>query len=77
LLPSAILATQEAEIRGITVQSWFQENSGDSISWGKRGTVTKEGWWSGSGGKSACLASMRPCIQTYPPKKKRKCLRII
>jgi hypothetical protein len=35
--------------------------------------TTKKGWWSGSNGKSACVASVRPSIQTPGlPKKKKK-----
>jgi hypothetical protein len=35
-------------------------------------TITKNGWWSGSRGKSACLASVRPTVETTVPQKKKK-----
>jgi hypothetical protein len=35
--------------------------------------ITIKGWWSGSRGKTACLASERPCVQTpVLPKKKKE-----
>jgi hypothetical protein len=46
---SVILATQEAEIRRITIQSQLQANSsGDPIS---KTPITEKGWWSGSSGE--------------------------
>jgi hypothetical protein len=35
-------------------------------------TQFSKDWWNGSSSKSACLASMKPWVQTPPPKKKGK-----
>jgi hypothetical protein len=52
-----ILATWEAEIRRITVQSQWA-NVHEALS-RKKKTLTKKGWWSSTSRKSAYLASMR------------------
>jgi hypothetical protein len=69
-LTPVILATQEADIRRTTVQSQPQANS----SWDPvlKIPITNKGWWSGSSGKSAYLASVRPWAQTPILQKKKK-----
>jgi hypothetical protein len=57
-LRPVILATQEAEIRRIMVPSQPQANRDPILK--KKNLSHKRGWWSGSNGKSACLAIMRP-----------------
>jgi hypothetical protein len=43
-----ILATQEAEISRTVVQSQPQEIVCETLSWEKKKTFTKKGWWNGS-----------------------------
>jgi hypothetical protein len=51
-----------------------QEDYG-SVNWGKQHArphlkntqCKKKGWWSGSSGKSACIASVKPSVQTPVP----------
>jgi hypothetical protein len=43
---TVILASQEAEIRRIVVQSQLEQIVLKILSWKK--TITKKGWWSGS-----------------------------
>jgi hypothetical protein len=57
LMP-VILATQEAEIRRSAVEASTMQLDYDTLSW--KNLPQKKGWQSGSSGKSACLASMRP-----------------
>jgi hypothetical protein len=45
-LRPVILATQEAEIRGIAVRSQSGQIVHETLSWKK--PITKKGWWSGS-----------------------------
>jgi hypothetical protein len=60
-----ILATQEAEIRRIAVQSQPGQIVHETLSWKN---PTKKGWWSGSSGTCTCVASMRPWVQTEKKK---------
>jgi hypothetical protein len=46
--------------------SWFEVC--ESLSWIY--PTQNQCWWSGSSGKSACLASVRPWVQTLVPQKK-------
>jgi hypothetical protein len=63
-----IIATQEAEIRRITVLNQPRTNSSwDRIS---KSPITKWGWWSGSSSRSACLASVRFWVQIPVPLEK-------
>jgi hypothetical protein len=57
-LTPVILATQEAEIRRITIQSQARANSSkDPIS---KILNTSKGWQNGSSGRASALAIMRP-----------------
>jgi hypothetical protein len=61
LTPPVILATQEVEIRRLTIWSSLANSSRDPIS---KIPITKKGWWSGS--------RWRPWVQTSVLKKKKK-----
>jgi hypothetical protein len=74
-LTPVILATQEAEIRRIVVQSQPWVNSSqDPISEKKKKKSQKKGWWSGLSGKRE---SVRPCVQTPMMLKKKKKLEVM
>jgi hypothetical protein len=47
-LTPVILATQETEIRRITVRSQPGQIVYETLSQKKKKTITKKGWWSGS-----------------------------
>jgi hypothetical protein len=55
-----ILTTQKAEIRRLAIQRQPGQIVWETLSQKKKKKITKEGWWSGSRDKLACLASVRP-----------------
>jgi hypothetical protein len=65
-----ILATQEAEIKRIVIQSQPRQIVREILS--QRHPSQKKGWRSSSSSKSACLASMKPWVQT-PVLPKKNC----
>jgi hypothetical protein len=44
----------------------------DSLKKSKQNKTRHQAWWSGSSSKSACLARLRPCVQTSVLLKKNK-----
>jgi hypothetical protein len=69
-LTPVVLATQEAEIRRVAVQSQTGQIACKTISQKKK--ITKEGWWSGSSAMVACLASTRLWVQNPVQKEKNQ-----
>jgi hypothetical protein len=54
-------------------QNAHKGTSSEEVTWSSLHLrMIKTGWWNGSSGKNACLASMRPQVQTPMPLKKKK-----
>jgi hypothetical protein len=74
-LTPVIPATQEAEIRGITVQIQPGQIVHETLS--QKSSSQKKGWCHGSSNKRASLASVRLWVQTpVPPLKTKKYIKL-
>jgi hypothetical protein len=68
-----ILATQEADIRRITIWSQPRQIVQEPLFQKKKKKITKRAGGEAEAGKSTCLGSMRPQVQTHvPPKEEKK-----
>jgi hypothetical protein len=67
---TVIVTTQEAEMGKIEVRSQPGQKVHKTLS--REYPTQKKAWWSGSSGKSTCLPSVRPYIQTPVLKEKKK-----